>query len=114
VEDEVEQIFDHYVGVGHLKDQFKALARRANALRRAGRDPVPFMPFHLIFKGPFGTGKTSAARKMGWLYKSMRLLATDEVVEVMVRGHDSRLIFQGKLEGNANHAKSSWQGLVYR
>jgi SpoVK/Ycf46/Vps4 family AAA+-type ATPase len=85
VEDEVEQIFDHYVGVGHLKDQFKALARRANALRRAGRDPVPFMPFHLIFKGPFGTGKTSAARKMGWLYKSMRLLATDEVVEVTVR-----------------------------
>ena len=85
VEDEVEQIFDHYVGVDHLKDQFKALARRANALRRAGRDPVPFMPFHLIFKGPFGTGKTSAARKMGWLYKSMRLLATDEVVEVTVR-----------------------------
>ena len=85
VEDEVEQIFDHYVGVDHLKDQFKALARRANALRRAGRDPVPFMSFHLIFKGPFGTGKTSAARKMGWLYKSMRLLATDEVVEVTVR-----------------------------
>jgi Holliday junction resolvasome RuvABC ATP-dependent DNA helicase subunit len=85
VEDGVEQIFDHYVGVGHLKEQFKRLARRANALRRAGRDPVPFMPFHLIFKGPFGTGKTSAARKMGWLYNSMRLLATDEVVEVSVR-----------------------------
>ncbi|CAO2653375.1 Nn.00g027860.m01.CDS01 [Neocucurbitaria sp. VM-36] len=85
LEDQVEHIFDHYVGVNHLKDQFKALARRANALRRAGRDPIPFMPFHLVFKGPLGTGKTSAARKMGWLYKSMKLLATDEVVDVTVR-----------------------------
>lgn len=85
VEEEVEHAFDQYIAIGHIKTQFKALARRANALRRAGRDPVPFMPFHLVFKGPFGTGKTSMARKMGWFYKSMRLLATDEVEEVSVR-----------------------------
>ncbi|KAK0643349.1 hypothetical protein B0T16DRAFT_459510 [Cercophora newfieldiana] len=85
VEDELEREFDQYIGIDHIKTQLKALARRASALRRAGRDPVPFMPFHLVFKGAFGIGKTTMAKKMGWFYKSMRLLATDEVQEVSIR-----------------------------
>ena len=85
VEDEVEPLFEHMIGMQDQKDRFQSLARRSTSLRACGRKPTKFMPFHFVFKGQGGTGKKAVAKKLGWLYRTMRLLPSDEVVEASAR-----------------------------
>ncbi|KAM7189096.1 P-loop containing nucleoside triphosphate hydrolase protein [Naviculisporaceae sp. PSN 640] len=86
IDDDIKKAFEQWDGAEHIADQCKSLANRAKALRQAGRNPVRFMPFQMVFYGPPGTGKSSVAKQMGRLYKTLRLLATEEVVKVAVRG----------------------------
>jgi hypothetical protein len=48
--------------------------------RRLGLKPRDQVPTNFVFKGPAGTGKTTAAEHMGKLYYNMGFLATPEVI----------------------------------
>ena len=75
---------DGLVGLAAVKAEVKRLAEllRIASLRRAAGLKTVQVSLHLVFEGGAGTGKTTVARLFGRLYKSLGLLATDQVVEV--------------------------------
>ena len=85
VEDQIDTLFAGLVGMQDLKNSFRELARRSTSLRLNGRNPMKFMPFHFVFKGTDNTGKKTVAKKLSWLYHTMRLLPTNQVVETSAR-----------------------------
>ncbi|MBA3748969.1 MAG: AAA family ATPase, partial [Solirubrobacterales bacterium] len=75
---------DKLIGLAAVKAEVRRLAellRIATMRREAGLKTVQ-VSLHLIFQGSAGTGKTTVARLFGRLYKSLGLLATDNVIEV--------------------------------
>jgi tetratricopeptide (TPR) repeat protein len=75
---------DGLVGLAAVKAEVRRLAEllRIASLRRAAGLKTVQVSLHLVFEGGAGTGKTTVARLFGRLYKSLGLLATDQVVEV--------------------------------
>jgi SpoVK/Ycf46/Vps4 family AAA+-type ATPase len=49
-----------------------------------GADPLGEVELSFLFVGPPGTGKTTVARRVGQLFSSLGLLATEDVVECSV------------------------------
>ncbi|KAI1091899.1 P-loop containing nucleoside triphosphate hydrolase protein [Rostrohypoxylon terebratum] len=62
-------------------DTFTRYQEQYSRARSLGMNPRRHVPTRFIFKGPSGTGKTTAAKKMGELFHGMGFLATPEVVE---------------------------------
>jgi tetratricopeptide (TPR) repeat protein len=75
---------DGLVGLAAVKAEVRRLAEllRIASLRRAAGLKTVQVSLHLIFEGGAGTGKTTVARLFGRLYKSLGLLATDQVMEI--------------------------------
>ncbi len=75
---------DALVGLAAVKAEVRRLAEllRIASMRKAAGLKTVQVSLHLVFEGGAGTGKTTVARLFGRLYKSLGLLATDEVVEV--------------------------------
>jgi stage V sporulation protein K len=75
---------DGLVGLAAVKAEVRRLAEllRIASLRTAAGLKTVQVSLHLVFEGGAGTGKTTVARLFGRLYKSLGLLATDQVVEV--------------------------------
>ncbi|KUN06182.1 ATPase [Streptomyces yokosukanensis] len=70
---------DRYVGLGPVRT---ALTELTNRLRlRQARGQGGFAPPHLLFAGPPGTGKTTVARLIGKMFRTMGLLHRGHVVE---------------------------------
>lgn len=67
----------------HLGDLVKVAALNAEVRAQGGK--VPEQSMHLVFEGPPGTGKTTAARHLAEAYKAAGLTKTDKVVEVSAR-----------------------------
>ncbi len=83
--DEVLSQLDELVGLDGVKRYLKLLAaniiqEQKKALRKGCSPKIP--ADHYMFLGNPGTGKTTVARMMGKILKSLGVLATDEVVEV--------------------------------
>ncbi|KAH7247094.1 hypothetical protein MRS44_014903 [Fusarium solani] len=76
---DVKKLFEGDVGRDRLisvLQSYQTRVRHAKAL-----DIDPDIPYNFLFRGPPGTGKTTAARKMGKVYYDMGFLASTEVIE---------------------------------
>ncbi|MEW5315789.1 MAG: hypothetical protein WDW38_007194 [Sanguina aurantia] len=74
-------IFKDLVGCKAVLDKLKDYQATITASQKLGRDPLAAFELNFLFVGSPGTGKTTVARRVGMLFKSLGLLAEDEVIE---------------------------------
>ncbi|KAF5265252.1 hypothetical protein FOXYS1_3905 [Fusarium oxysporum] len=77
---DVKKLFEGDVGRDHLISILQGYQTRVRQAKQLEIDPE--IPFNFLFRGPPGTGKTTAARKMGQIYYGLGFLASTEVIEV--------------------------------
>ncbi|KAF5657235.1 DNA dependent ATPase DNA helicase B [Fusarium heterosporum] len=77
---DIKKLFAGDVGRERLISVLQGYQKRVREAKRLEFDPE--IPFNFLFRGPPGTGKTTAARKMGKVYYDMGFLAATDVIEV--------------------------------
>ncbi|KAF4986972.1 hypothetical protein FGRMN_10595 [Fusarium graminum] len=77
---DIKKLFAGDVGREGLISVLQGYQKRVREAKRLEFDPE--IPFNFLFRGPPGTGKTTAARKMGKVYYDMGFLAGTDVIEV--------------------------------
>lgn len=93
----------------HMADSF-ALTRFTKMRQKFGLPEKNSMPNHMLFFGNPGTGKTTVAKMVGKIYRSMGLLSKGDVIETNRAGLVGRYI--GDTEANTASIISSARGNV--
>lgn len=72
------------IGLEGVKSEVGALVNfiRVRQLREQNGLPVPNLALHMVFTGNPGTGKTTVARLLGSIFKSLGLLPNGNLIEV--------------------------------
>ena len=75
---------DKLTGLPEVKAEVKSLINlvRVQQLRRERGFPTPALSLHLVFTGAPGTGKTTVARLVSKIYRTIGLLSRGHLVEV--------------------------------
>lgn len=74
---------DSLTGLAHVKEEVRKLTNlvRIRRMREERGLPVAATSFHLVFTGNPGTGKTTVARLLARIYRTLGMIEKDEVVE---------------------------------
>ncbi len=72
---------DSLIGLNSVKQEVRDLIKLVRYYREIGKDVRNAFPIHSIFKGNPGTGKTTFARIIGNIYKSLGVLERGHVIE---------------------------------
>lgn len=83
VEELLDQL-DQLIGLEEVKRQVHSLINlvKVRRLREEAGLPVPPLSLHMVFVGNPGTGKTTVARLIAQLYKTIGVLSQGQLVEV--------------------------------
>ncbi|TFE02848.1 AAA family ATPase [Jeotgalibacillus salarius] len=79
----VEDAFENFVGLDHIKDTLKSIAAWSviNRKREEFGLKTERQSHHMLFYGNPGTGKTTAARVMANLLKELKILEKGQLIE---------------------------------
>ena len=81
---ELLEELNHLTGLREVKEEVNVLTQvlRVHALREKAKLPVSELSHHLVFVGNPGTGKTTVARIIAGIYRSIGVVSAGQLVEV--------------------------------
>lgn len=111
----VEKSFNGVVGMSSVKEQIDSWLRSylVNKRRRdAGRGRNDSQRFHMMFKGNPGTGKTTVARVMGNILKTLGIVSKGHLVEVQRGDLIGQYVGSGETK-TANEIEKAQGGVLF-
>lgn len=85
LDDVMAQMEREFVGMQSVKDAMRSIGKKMTAIRRRmelGVGDAKALGIHIMLTGNPGTGKTTVARTLGRMLKAVKVLPTDNVIEV--------------------------------
>jgi SpoVK/Ycf46/Vps4 family AAA+-type ATPase len=76
-----EDLLSTFVGATNIREKLEKVYATVDMCKKRNKDPKDVATFTWVFTGAPGTGKTTIARLMGKMFRSLGLIPSDEVIE---------------------------------